>query len=176
MDEATLARFADLVIGFGANVQQDQIVAIGCEPGKETLVRALTASAYRHGARFVDVSWFDPHVKRARIQHARPETLEFVPPWYGERVLALGDHHAARVALSGPTAPCLMADLDPTLVGRDHLPRVKESVKVLNDRTTNWTIAPCPTPVWAELVFPELEPAVALERLERELLHVLRLD
>ena len=50
MDEATLARFADLVIGFGANVQQDQIVAIGCEPGKETLVRALAASAYRHGA------------------------------------------------------------------------------------------------------------------------------
>ena len=35
MDEATLARFADLVVGFGANVQPDQIVAITCEPGKE---------------------------------------------------------------------------------------------------------------------------------------------
>ena len=105
MDEATLARFADLVIGFGANVQQDQIVAIGCEPGKETLVRALAASAYRHGAKFVDVGWFDPYVKRARIEHARPETLEFVPPWYGERVLALGEQRAARVAISGPSAP-----------------------------------------------------------------------
>ena len=176
MDDATLARFADLAIGFGANVQQDQIVAIGCEPGKEYLVRALAASAYRHGAKFVDVSWFDPHVKRARIAHAREETLEFVPPWYGERVLALGEHRAARLALSGPSAPGLMADLDPVLVGKDRLPTVREGIRVVNERTTNWSICPCPTQVWADLVFPELEPAERLERLERELLHVLRLD
>ncbi|HTE62930.1 MAG TPA: aminopeptidase, partial [Solirubrobacteraceae bacterium] len=176
MDDATLARFADLVVGFGANVQPEQIVAIGCEPGKEYLVRALAGSAYRHGAKFVDVGWFDPHVKRARIEHAREETLEFVPPWYGQRVLALGDQRAARVALSGPSAPGLMADLDPARVGKDRLPTVREGIKVVNDRTTNWTICPCPTQVWADLVFPELDPAERLERLERELLHVLRLD
>jgi aminopeptidase len=176
MDDATLARFADLVVGFGANVQPDQIVAIGCEPGKEYLVRALAASAYRRGAKFVDIGWFDAHVKRARIEHADPETLDFVPEWYGQRILALGKAHAARVALSGPSAPGLMADLDPALVGRDRLPTVKEGIKVVNDRTTNWTICPCPTQVWADLVFPGLEPAERLQRLERELLHVLRLD
>ena len=176
MDDATLERFADLVIGFGANVQPDQIVAVTCEPGKEYLVRALAASAYRHGARFVDVGWFDPHIKRARIQHAKPETLDFVPPWYGERILALGDAHAARIGLSGPSAPGVLSDLDPVLVGKDRLPTVKEGIKVVNDRTTNWTIAPCPTPAWAALVFPDLEPAEALARLERDLLHVLRLD
>ena len=176
MDDATLARLADLVVGFGANVQQDQIVAIGCEPGKEYLVRALAASAYRHGAKFVDIGWFDPHVKRARIEHARADTLDFVPTWYGERVLALGDQRAARVALSGPSAPGLMADLDPALVGKDRLPTVREGIKVVNDRTTNWTISPCPTQVWADLVFPELDDGDRLARLERELLHVLRLD
>jgi aminopeptidase len=176
MDQATLARFADLVVGFGANVQQDQIVAIGCEPGKEYLVRALAGSAYRHGAKFVDVGWFDPHVKRARIEHGRPETLEFVPSWYGERVLAIGDQRGARVALSGPSAPGLLSDLDPTLLGKDRLPSVKEGIQVVNDRTTNWTICPCPTPAWAELVFPELGEAERLARLEHELLHVLRLD
>jgi len=176
MDDATLARFADLIVGFGANVQQDQIVAIGCEPGKEHLVRALAASAYRHGAKFVDVGWFDPYVKRARIEHARPETLEFVPPWYGERILALGDHRAARVALAGPSAPGLMADLDPVLVGKDRLPTVREGIRVVNERTTNWTVCPCPTPVWADMVFADLDESERLPRLERELLHVLRLD
>ncbi len=175
MDEATLARFADLVIGFGANVQRDQIVAIGCEPGKEYMARALATSAYKHGAKFVDVGWFDPHVKRARIQHADPQTLDYVPPWYGERVLALGDQRAARVALAGPSAPGLLSDLDPALVGKDRLPSVKEGIKVVNDRTTNWTICPCPTPAWAELVFPRLQDG-RLERLEQQLLHVLRLD
>jgi aminopeptidase len=176
MDSATLERFADLVVGFGANVQQDQIVGIGCEPGKEYMVRALAASAYRHGAKFVDVGWFDPYVKRARIELADPSTLGFVPSWYGERVLAYGEQRGARVALSGPSAPGLMSDLDPALVGKDHLPAVKEGIQVVNERTTNWTICPCPTQAWADLVFPELENGDRLPRLERELLHVLRLD
>ena len=176
MDDATLARFADLIVGFGANVHQDQIVAIGCEPGKEYMVRALAASAYRRGAKFVDVGWFDPYVKRARIEHARADTLEYVPPWYGERILALGDQRAARVALAGPSAPGLMADLDPVLVGKDRLPTVREGIKVVNERTTNWTVCPCPTAVWADMVFPDLEERERLPRLERELLHVLRLD
>ena len=62
--------------------------------------------------------------------------------WYGERVLALGDQRAARIALSGPSAPGLLSDLDPALVGKDHLPAVKEGIQVVNERTTNWTIAP----------------------------------
>src|SRR5687767_7779848 len=161
MDDATLVRLADLVVGFGANVQPDQIVAIGCEPGKEYLTRAIAASAYRAGARFVDVQWFDPWVKRARIEHARDETLEFVPDWYGQRVLALGDQRAARIGLSGPSAPGLLEDLDPVRAGRDRLPSVKESGKVVNDRTTNWSIIPCPNEAWAALVFPDAEDPLA---------------
>src|SRR3954447_22144187 len=125
MDDGYLERLADLVVGFGANVQPDQIVAVTCEPGKEPLVRAIAESAYRRGAKFVDVHWFDPWVKRARIAHARDETLEYVPPWYGQRVLALGDARAARIALSGPTAPGVLSDLDPVRAGKDRLPAVK---------------------------------------------------
>jgi aminopeptidase len=176
MDAATTDRLADLVVGFGANVQPDQIVAVGCEPGKEFLTRAIAASAYRAGARFVDVQWFDPWVKRARIEHAREETLDFVPDWYGARVLALGDERAARIGLSGPSAPGLLEDLDPVRAGRDSLPSVKESGKVVNDRTTNWSIIPCPTAAWASLVFPELPDADAQRELERRIVHVLRLD
>jgi aminopeptidase len=176
VESDTIERLADLAVGFGANLQPDQIVAIGAEPGKEYLVRALAEAAYQRGARFVDVSWFDPWVKRARIKHARDETLDFVPPWYGERMLALGESRAARIALSGPSAPGLLEDLDPVRAGRDRLPSVKESGKLVNDRTTNWSIIPCPTPAWAKLVFPDLEPAEALARLEAHIVHVLRLD
>ena len=102
MDDATLTRLADLAVGFGCNLQEGQILAINGEPGKERMVRAVAESAYKHGAKFVDVGWFDPWVKRARIQYAAEDTLDFVPPWLGERVLALGEHRAARVALSGP--------------------------------------------------------------------------
>lgn len=176
MDDATLERLADLVVGFGANVQEDQIVSVSCEPGKEALTRAIATSAYRRGARFVDVAWFDPWVKRARVAHAREETLDFVPDWYGERILALGEQRAARIGLSGPSAPGLLEDLDPIRSGKDRLPAVKESGQVVNDRTTNWSIIPCPSPAWATLVFPELDPDEALARLEDHVIHVLRLD
>ena len=127
MDASTLERLAELVVGFGANVQRDQIVSVTCEPGKEDLTRAIAASAYRRGAKFVDVAWFDPWIKRARVEHAREETLDFVPDWYGSRILALGDQRAARIGLSGPSAPGLLEDLDPVRSGKDRLPAVKES-------------------------------------------------
>ena len=176
MDSELLERFAELIVGFGANVQPGQVVAIGTEPGKEELTRAVAAQAYRRGAKFVDVASFDPHVKRARILHADPDTLDYVPPWYGERVLALGEHRAARVGLTGPGAPGLLDDLDQTLAGRDQLPWLKESATVVNQRTTNWTAVPCPTPAWAELVHPDLGPDAALARLWEEVAHVCRLD
>jgi aminopeptidase len=176
IDDATLERFAELVVGFGANVQPGQVVAIGSEIGKEPLTRALAAAAYRHGAKFVDVSYFDLHLKRARIQHADEATLDFVPPWYGERILALGDVRAARIGLTGPAAPGLLDDLDPARAGRDLLPALRETGQVVNDRTTNWCAVPCPTPAWAQLVFADLEPEAAEAKLVDQLLHVLRLD
>src|SRR5262245_8519787 len=56
----SLERLADLAVGPGANVQSGQVVSIGAELGQEELARAVAAAAYRRGARFVDVRYFDP--------------------------------------------------------------------------------------------------------------------
>jgi aminopeptidase len=174
--EGYLEPLAELIVRTGANVQPGQIVAVGSEPGKEQLARAVAESSYKAGAKFVDLSVFDVYLKRARALHADPETLSFVPPWYGERVIELGNEHAARIMLSGPVAPHAMDDVDPALAAKDMLPAIRESVQVVNDRTTNWTISPCPTAAWAELVHPDLEPEAALERLWEQIAHVCRLD
>jgi aminopeptidase len=167
---------AQLIVRFGANVQPGQIVALGGEPGKEPLVRAIAEEAYKAGAKFVDLSVFDVHLKRARALYAEPDTLSFVPAWYGERVRTLGELRAARISLTGPVEPRIMDGVDPALAGRDMLPALKESIAVVEERTTNWSAAPCPTPGWAALVHPELEPDAALERLWEQIAHVCRLD
>ncbi|MGI9184612.1 MAG: aminopeptidase [Solirubrobacteraceae bacterium] len=171
-----IAALADLVVAFGANLQPGQILAISSEPGKEELARAIAESAYARGALFVDLSVFDVYFKRARALHADPETLRFVPPWLGARARALGEHRCARVALTGPVAPLIMNGVDPNLLGRDTLPSLPESMQVIDDATTNWTAAPRPTPAWARLVYPELEPAPALDRLWSDVVHICRLD
>jgi aminopeptidase len=175
-DPATIERLADLTVGFAANVQRGQIVAIGAELGKEEMVRALAASAYRRGAKFVDVAYFDMHVKRARILHAEAETLDFVPSWYGQRLLELGRQRCARIGLAGPATPGLLDDLDPERAGRDLLPALKETGIVVNEATTNWTIVPYPTVAWARQVHGDLADDEAMERLCDEILHVCRLD
>jgi aminopeptidase len=167
---------AELAVRFGANVQPGQIVDLYSEPGKEALARAVAEEAYRAGARFVDLRVFDPYLKRARARYADPETLRFVPPWYGQRTFALGDCRAARITLTGPVAPRIMEDVDPALAAQDMLPATRESLEVVNQRTTNWSIIPCPTPDWALLVHPDLEQHTATARLWDEVAHVCRLD
>ena len=172
----SLQRLAELAVRVGANVQPGQIVAVGVSPGKEHFSRAVAAEAYKAGAKYVDVSWFDPWIKKARIEHAPEDTLDFVPGWLGQRILALGEERAARIAFSGPVAPGLLDGLDPERVGRDRLPFVKEAMKINNDRTTNWTIVPGPTAEWARIVHPDLDDDAALARLWEQIVHVCRLD
>lgn len=174
--EQYLTALAELAIRQGANVQPGQIVALASEPGKEPLARAIAEAAYAAGARFVDLTVFDVYLKRARALHADRDTLGFVPPWLGERVLALGEHRAARISLSGPVAPHALDDVPPDLISLDRLPRVPESMRVVNESTTNWTIVPCPTQGWATLVHPRLEPPAALDRLWSQIAHICRLD
>jgi aminopeptidase len=174
--EADLARLADLAVVVGANVQPGQIVGVTAELGHEDLVRAVAASAYSVGAKFVDVWYIDPLVKRARIEFAPDDSLEFVPPWYGHRILKLGEERGANIMIRGLTVPNALEGLDPQRAGRDQLPRVKETNVIVNERTVNWTIVAYPTPAWARLVFPDLDDDAALERLWEEVRHVSRLD
>jgi aminopeptidase len=142
----------------------------------EPIVRAVAERAYGRGARFVDPSYFDPYVKKARLQHAPDDTLEFVPEWYGRRMLQLGDEHAARIIFVPRVSPGILDGVDPRRAGRDQLPDVKERLVIINKRLVNWSILPYPTPPWAEIVYPDLRGDAALERLIGDLVHVCRLD
>jgi len=171
-----LEPLAELLVGHGANVQPDQVVGISSSPGKEELTRAIADAAYRHGAKYVDVVYFDPYVKHSRLLHAAEDTLVWVPPWVGQRMLDLGELRAANISLSGPSAPGLMDDINPMRAGKDRLPQVPEGLQVIHQGLLNWTVGPGPTPEWAQRVYPHLDAASAYERLWQELGHVLRLD
>jgi aminopeptidase len=160
----------------GANVQSGQIVGVAAAHGQAELARAVSAAAYAQGARFVDVDYHDAYVKRARIANADPATLDFVPHWYGKRLLELADGGGARIAFAGISTPPLFDDLDPGLAGRDRLPWLDETAKVLTDQSTNWCIVPCPHREWARVAYPELDPDEAYQRLWGDMAHVLRLD
>jgi aminopeptidase len=168
-------RLADLLVGFGANLQPGQILGVTAYLGMEEAARAVARAAYGRGAKYVDVFWWDHLVKRERLEHADESTLGFVPPWIEQRLDWLADEHAARLTLTG-TSATVFDGIDPARTGRDLLPYVSAVPRIVNDRSTNWTAGPCPNPGWAQRVHPELEPEAALDRLWDEIVHVLRLD
>jgi len=176
MNEELLDRYADLIVDFGANVQPDQVVAVEAPPEAAPLVHRIARRAYERGARYVDVAYFDPHVKRLLVELAAENSLSWVPPWLGRRILDLGELGAARIRLSPIVPPGLLAGLDPVRADRDRLPNLPEVLRTIDDRSIAWTISPFPTEAWAQVVFPELEPAAAVEALWRDLEHVCRLD
>jgi aminopeptidase len=167
-------RLAQLAVELGANVQPGQLVGVSAETGQEAYARAIAEAAYRRGARYVDVRYFDSYVKRLRLLHAPEETLDYVPGWLGERVRELSRERGAAISLAPPVTPGLLAGVDPARAGRDRLPVVKETLRMVNDRTVNWTALPAPTAAWARVVHGDGDDA--LERLSAELVHVLRLD
>ncbi len=169
-------RLAELIVDFGANVQPGQVVAVGTHTGKEELTRAVARRAYERGARWVDVLILDPWVKRARLELAPADSLDDVPQWMIDRLEWISAENGARISLNGPSAPEALDGVDPARAGIDLLPYLPNSGAVVNRRTTNWCVAPAPTVGWARLVYPELDPATAYDRLWEAIAHVCRLD
>src|SRR3954452_18154010 len=169
-------RLAKLAVEIGANVQHDQIVALTYSPGMEQLAHAIARRSYERSARFVDPFVFDGQLKRIRLEAAREDTLGFVPDWWGQRVLALGENNAARISIAPTPDPGALEGANPDRAGKDDRPFIKESVTLIKEESTNWTIVPFPTAGWAKKVHPDLTPDEALRKLTDQLAHILRLD
>jgi len=112
VDDLLTERLAELAVGFGANVQADQIVMVTAELGRESLARAVAAAAYRAGARYVDVTYTDAFVRRAKIENAGDEAIGYAPAWHVERMKQMTP---AKIA---PLAVALAADSGADVTGQ----------------------------------------------------------
>ncbi|HEY3765239.1 MAG TPA: aminopeptidase [Gaiellales bacterium] len=176
MDSARLDRMAELAVGFGANVQPGQRVMVIAALGQEALARRIVERVYEAGAVYVDMIYRDPYVQRARLVHGADDALGYEPEWIPEMVRQHGIHKGAQIALSGPTEPGILDGIDPARIGLDRPPGRMQSLENMTAARNNWTIVPCPTPGWAKLVHPDLDPDAALEKLWGQIEVVCRLD
>lgn len=172
-EKTRLEKLAELAVRVGANVEEGQIVVVSGLVEHAPLVRACTRTAYDAGARYVEVIYRDQHVRRAMIELAPEETLTWTPPYLLDRENYLAEEKAAVVVISGDPEPDLMADLDPTRVGKARMVKLSElSLRHTMERTNNWTIVAYPNEGWAEKVFGEPD----VDRLWDALEFAVRLD
>ncbi len=151
-----LERYARLTVEIGANVGEGQVVWIRALPEHTPLVRAIARVAYERGARYVAIDYTDEHVRRARIEHADEDSLDWTPPWMLEQIDYLATERGALIAIAGDPEPELLADLDGRLVGKTRMRALTEHyLDAINKRLLNWTIVAYPNEGWAKTVFGE---------------------
>ena len=108
-----LARYARLAVEVGVNLQPGQLLRIAAHPDHLPFARAIAEVAYEAGARYVEVLYADPHVRRSRIRHAPEDTLDWSPPWTLALVDELAATNGAMIAITGDPEPELFARARP---------------------------------------------------------------
>ena len=166
-------KYAELLVRVGVNLQVGQLLTINAFVEHAPLTRRVARAAYEAGASYVDVRYSDDLVKRAMIEHAPQESLDYAPPWLIERVNSTGDEEGAALVLSGEPSPGIFSDLDGKRVGAARMSALTEAwLHQVTARRVSWSIAGCPTPGWAELVFGEPD----IDRLWQAIAQTVRLD
>jgi aminopeptidase len=167
-----LARYAELIVRVGANVQPGQIVFVIGLVEHAPLIRVVTESAYAAGARYVDVSYGDQHVRKGFITHGALEDLSVTWPWDLRRYQELLEG-AALISITGDPEPELLADVDMARLGHARpLEGTKLYVQAVTEGLLNWTIAAYPTEGQARQVFGEPD----VDRLWGAVARAVRLD
>ena len=122
----------------------------------------------------MDVEYGDTHVRKAFVEGAPDDVLDWSPPWRLARMQALGDGKAANISITGDPEPDLLADVDGDRVGRAVPKELQElgGRLVLDEQLINWTVVAFPNEGWAERIFGEPD----VERLWEAVAFAVRLD
>ena len=154
--EERLERYAALAVRVGANVQPGQDVIVTCLVEHVEIARAVAREAYRAGAKHVVVLYSDLHLRRASIELGPEDEIGWSPPYLLDWVRRWGEERPALISLTGNPDPELLADLDPSLVGKSDPRDLRLAIlEHIGARRSAWTIVAAPNAGWATQVFGE---------------------
>src|SRR5579884_2080780 len=162
-----LARYADAIVRASLGIERGDTLVVQGEPEHREVLVAVAESAYRAGARFVDVVTTDPLVMRARLLHGSDDALGALSPWSRRRYREAVGPHGAIAHISGEGEANYLDGVSPERLGTDYSRLVKQLGFVRRaqlDMRARWIIAGWPTDHWAGQVYPELEPLEGKQR------------
>jgi aminopeptidase len=175
---ASLARYADAIVRASLGLENGDTLVVQGEPEHRELLVAVAESAYRAGARFVDVVTGDPLVLRARLMHGSDDALGALSPWSRRRLREASGPHGALAHIAGEGETGYLDDVPPGRIATDYSRLAKQLGflrRAQRDLRARWIIVGWPTDHWAGQVYPELEPLQAKRRLAGDLVRFCRL-
>ena len=173
-----LQKYADVTVRVGLNLQPGQRLFILAGIFDYPLVRLITASAYRAGARHVDVVWEDEEITHKFLKNAPEDALEEIPNWMSAAALEHAKNGDALLAIASKN-PDAFSDVEPERVSKFRTADLKKWQRfydlIMRD-AVNWSAVSSPTSEWASKIFPEATPEEAVEKLWEAIFQACRVD
>jgi aminopeptidase len=162
--DSMLADYGELAVKIALNLQPHQRLLIvgpiangGVSLDAAPLVRKITESAYRAGARYVETLWGDESLQLIRYKHAPRDSFDEFSAWLPDALLrhAEAGHAVLSIYANDPDA---FQNEPPELVGAVQQV-VSRSVRPFREcisrNQPNWAVIAGASPGWAQRVFPD---------------------
>ncbi len=178
VSDQRLRDYAELAVRVGLGLKSGQRLIIRGPVEGAPLVRCIADSAYKAGARLVEVLWFDDDLTLSRFRHAPRDSFEEYPTWRAKAQLEMVEHGDALLVVYGAD-PSLLKEQNSDLVSlvmRTNQKHMAPVARKISNDDTNWCVIGVPIPGWASRVFPSDPSEKALEKLWDAVFRVCRLD
>ena len=173
-----LQKYADVIVKVGINLRPGQRLFILAGIFDFPLVRLIAASAYRAGARYVDVLWEDEETTHIHLKNAPKDDLSKIPNWPSNAPLEYIETGDALLGISSKN-PDIFSDVDPERVSIFQTANLKKWETfydfIMRD-TINWSVISNPTFEWASKIFPDGTKEQAVEKLWEAIFQTCRVD
>ena len=171
-DSDLLRAYAQLVVRAGVNLDAGQELLIEAQLDHAPLVRAIAEEAYASGARFVDVRYSDPYIRRALAVGGADDSLGWTPPWIVSRLERAAEIGAAVVGISDSSYADVFEGVDGQRLGAARMRDFERTwLRVVTDGEVAWSLIAFPTERWALEALGEPD----VDRLWDAVAHALRL-
>ena len=166
MKKTSLRSYAKLIARTGVNIEKGQEVMILAGLDQPEFVKMLVEECYRAGAGKVIVDWEYQPLEKLHVRHQSVKTLSHVEKWEEEKFQHYIDALPCRIYLDSEDPDGLKGvNIQKMAKGRQGRYKVLKPYRDQMEGRYQWCIAAVPGKAWAKKVFPDLNPARAVEKL-----------
>jgi aminopeptidase len=173
-----LEKFAQVTLEIGLGFKPGKRLLIQAQVKEAAFVRAVVRAAYERGASFVEVLWYDEDTDLIRHQLAPRDSFETFSAWQASALNDLATRGDCRLYIAAQN-PRALEGQDSELVQvyqRAFHKAVLPFYKAMDSGQIAWSLVAPATEDWAQHVFPNLAPGVALQKLSDAVLHATGID
>ncbi|MGV3061334.1 aminopeptidase, partial [Streptococcus hyovaginalis] len=157
--QANLAKYAELLIAKGVNVQKGHTLNISIGVDQVDFARLLTKYAYQYGAVEVVVDYVDDQITRERLLHADEERATSVADYIVAKSNYFLEKKASRLVVRS-SDPNVFASVDQERLSKANqaqaLALAAQRLATQSNKVS-WNLAAAAGKEWAAVVFPDLE-------------------